>query len=153
MTVQATQLYDGANEILLEDATEQWDEAAADYMFILAKDTYTPSDAHTTVANVGTGDVHWIETGDGAPIAAGTRTVGFTGADTFMDSADADFGDPVTITAKYLICILSATGTVQSTDKLIFVNDLVTEGGNASSSAAAFKVTAPANGWFKYAQA
>jgi hypothetical protein len=76
-----------------------------------------------------------------------------TAGTTYYDSADANFGATVTITAKYLIAVQPVTaGTFSATtSKLLFYVDLDTSSGTAevSSVASEFVIIAPANGWFK----
>jgi len=155
MTVGATQLFDAAfDAVLSANAGTQWDDATLDsFAFILVKSTHTPLDTDTTVADLGVAGTDWIETGDGAPIESTTRVVTQTGADTFYDSADANYGASVTVTAKYLVCIKGDKDLVLSTDKLIFWIDMETGGGSVSSTNSTFNLQAPTNGWFKTAQA
>jgi len=155
MAVGATQIYNAGHGLLLATTGVEWDAAAAgSYMFCLAKSTYTPADTHTTVADLGTSDVDYIETGDGAPINATTRAVNQSTADTFLDSDPADFGASVTVTAKYLVCVQPVVaGTFASTSKLLFYIDLSTGGGSLSSVADAFKISPHVDGWLKYNQA
>jgi hypothetical protein len=96
-----------------------------------------------------------ITSGDGAPIAATGLAIDSTttAGTTYFDSADAAFGNPVTITAKYLVAVMPETaGTFSATtSKLLFYVDLNTTSASStvSSTADEFTVQAPANGWFK----
>lgn len=148
MAVGETQVYDEAVEFLMEDANGQWD-SASDYAFILLDTTHTPDDADNDYQDV-SGDE--CSDGDYAPIACGTRAVNRATGTSYLDSADADFGDPVTIAARYLVCLQGTFGSLQTTDKLMFYVDL-TGSGNASSTTSAFQVQAPTNGWLSFAQA
>lgn len=64
-----------------------------------------------------------------------------------FDCADIDFGNAVTITAKYLV-IYKDTGT-PGTSKLLWVTDLNSGGGSASSTASDFDVAINASGIYE----
>lgn len=153
MTVGATQVYDGAMPLLLANATTQWDDSTANsFAFILLDNAYTPSDAHVdyddVLANICTD-------GDYAAKDVTSRVVtDGAGSACYLDSADADFGAAVTISARYLVCLKANSGSLVGTDKLIFYVDLNSGGAaNVASTAAPFKVQAPTNGWLNIAQA
>ena len=155
-TVGAAQLTNQANSYLAATANEQWDVATAGaYKFLLVGSTYTPSDAHTTVSDLGTGGTQaqvgadtagWINAGDGASINVPSRSViNSSGAAQFR-GGNASFGNPITITAvKYLACVHVANGTsVQTTDSLMWTMNLRTEdAAEVSASASEFTVQAP----------
>jgi hypothetical protein len=149
MTVGVITKYNQMAKILQEDANPDWDDSTAGaFMFILATSSYTPSVSHTTVNDIG---ANYIDSGDGAPINATTRDVIESSGDVFLDSDDADFGSSVTITAKYLVCVMPVSaGTVASTSKLVWYVDLNTGGGSIARTNSTFKVVAPVNGWTKY---
>ena len=63
------------------------------------------------------------------------------------DCADVDFGNAVTISARYCVIYLD-TGT-PGTSPLLFVSDLNTGGGNLSSTASDFDVAINANGIYE----
>lgn len=135
------------------DAERQWDDATAgNIMFCLADAAYTPAATHTTTADVG---ANLITTGDGAPIAATSLAIDntTTPGTTYYDSADANFGASVTISAKWLIAVQPVTaGTFSATtSKLLWYVDLNNSSGSAeaSSTASDFIVYAPTNGWIK----
>lgn len=158
MTVGTVQLYDQCNARLAAHANKQWDDPSANaFVFVLVGDTYTPSDAHTTVANLGTGGsasavqadtADWISSGDGAPIVVPSRSVAAVAGSAQFRGGNAAFGNPVTIPGvKYLVCVDAADfggSGVQATDSLLFWVNLRTEDSNeVSSSASEFTVNAP----------
>ena len=160
MTVGAVQLYNGTNAFLLQNANHAWDLAnsGSGYMFLLARNTYTPADAHATVSQIGTAGVDWINTGDGSALAVPTRSVVASAGAAQLQAGDANFGASVTISAKYLVCVRSANVGAQpaGTDDLIFWVNLRTEdGAEVSSTASDFVVQAPAGNiwWAVNAQA
>ena len=118
-------------------------------MFCLCTSSYTPAATHTTTTDLaGT-----ITSGDGAPIAATGLAIDntTTAGTTYYDSADANFGSAVTITAKYLIAEqpVSANTFSATTSKLLWYINLDTGGGSIASVASDFVIIAPTNGWFK----
>jgi len=152
MPVGTVTKYNSLEKTITSDANRQWDDATAgNIMFILAGNAYTPAATHSTTADLT--DV--ITAGDGAPIAATGLAIDntTTAGTTYFDSADANFGAAVTITAKYLIAIQPVTANTfdASTSKLLFYVDLDTTSSSTevSSIASDFVVYAPANGWFK----
>lgn len=152
MAVGTVTKYNGFEKQIGADANRQWDDATAgNIMFCLAGNGYTPAATHSTTADLA--DV--ITTGDGAPIAATGLAIDntTTPGSTYYDSADANFGASVTITAKYLIAVMPVTaGTFDAaTSKLLFYVDLDTTSSSTevSSTASDFIVYAPTNGWIK----
>jgi len=135
-----------------DTANRQWNDAAAgNIMWCLCGNGYTPSATHTTTTNL----ADLIASGDGAPMNATGLAIdnATTPGTTYYDSADANFGSTVTITAKYLIAVQPITaGTFSATtSKLLFYVDLDTSSSSAevSSTASEFIIIAPTNGWFK----
>ena len=155
MAVGTVQVY---NEAILKMISvgfggSRWDEAAGDkFAFALATSGYTPDDTDGTVADVQLGNI--ITSGDGAPMAIGTRShVHSIGVTRFVGD-DANFGASVTVPAvKYLICTMgdySGGYSLLTTDDLIFWCNLDTSGGTVNSNASDFAVIAPGNNaWFK----
>jgi len=156
MAIGAVTKYNQMESVLLASANRQWDDATAgSSMFVLAKNTYTFDATDTTVADLGTAGVDWINSGDGAPINLTTPTIdaATTAGSTYLDSDSANFGTTVTITAKFLICVQPVSaGTVASTSKLLWCIDLDDSSGTASksSSASDFVINTPTNGWIKF---
>lgn len=144
--------YNGLESELMEDAERQWDDATAgSLMFILADNTYT-FDATDVLASDLLGV---ITAGDGAPINLASPVIDKTTlpGSTFLQSADANFGASVTITAKFLICVKPVVaGTFDgASDKLLWCADLDTTSSSTSKSSTAsdFSLTQPVNGWIK----
>ena len=148
MAVGSVTKYTQIFDLMLGDAFRQWDNATAgNIMFGLVTNGYTPSAAHTTAGDLST---NIITVGDGLPIAATSLAVNVNAGVTWMTSADAAFGNPVSITAKYLVCMQPVTaGTYASTAKLLWYVDLDNSSGSASitSTASEFTVHVPTNGW------
>lgn len=152
MAVGTVTKYNQLLDVLMGDADRQWDDATAgSLMFVLVENGYTPDATHTTANDLG---ANVITAGDGAPINVGTPAVNNSTGTTWLDSADAAFGNPVTITAKYLVCIQPATAaTYATTAKLLWYVDLDTTSTSTSLSStnSEFTVSAPANGWISIA--
>jgi len=159
MAAGTVQVYDIAYQNLLGDTEHQWDSGnAGQFYWYLATSSYTPADTHETTSDV-TNQVG----GDGAPIAATDLVLqdGTTpGTMFFQAGAGASagvvsFGDPVDITAKYLICVQPTTVNTPSatTDRLVFYVDLNSGGSDLVSTASEFTINMPSNGWFKMNQA
>lgn len=151
MAIGTVTKYDKGVSTLLKNADRQWDDATAgNIMFCLAKAVYTPSTTHSTVADLGVADTGYIATGDGAPINAPSPSLDdtTTPGSVYFDSLAANFGNPVTITAKYLVAVQPAVaGTFASTAKLLWYVDLETGGGSVSSTNSEFVINTPTNGW------
>ena len=152
MAIGTVTKYNGFEKQITADANRQWDDATAgNIMFCLCGNGYTPSATHSTTANL----TDLITSGDGAPIAATGLAIDntTTAGSTYFDSADANFGSNVTITAKYLIAVMPVTaGTFDaSTSKLLFYVDLDTSSSSAevSSITSDFVIYTPTNGWIK----
>ena len=151
MALGQAQIHDEALAHLLSSTGAQWDDGTANFAFILLDNAYTPSDVHNDYQDVSANECTDV---DYAAIACGTRAFVQSGADTYLDSADADYGSAVTIAARYLMCIQGNYASLGATDKIIFRVDLDDGGSaNVSSTSSTFKITAPTNGWLKLNQA
>lgn len=132
-----------------EDNQYEWaDSSAGAYMFGLVGASYTPDAAHITAADLG---ANLITTGDGSPINVTGRAVVYTSdGKCWFNSAAANFGSAVTITAKYIVCMMPvATGVHAGTSKLCWYMDMnVGAGLTVSSTSSTFVINPPANGWF-----
>jgi len=152
MSIGAVTKFNQLESIILGDADRQWDDAAAgSCMFILADNTYAFDATDTTAADLS----GVISAGDGAPINVTTPTIddATTAGSTYIDSDDADWGTPVTITAKWIICVQPVVaGTYASTAKLLWAFDLDNTSGSADRVVTAdeFKYLVPVNGWIKF---
>jgi len=85
--------------------------------------------------------------GDYARQTVGSKTIALASNKVRFDCADIDFGNAVTITAKYLVLFLD-TGT-PSTSTLLWYVDLNTGGGSASSTGADFDIAINASGIYE----
>lgn len=151
MAVGAVQVYNAGLAKLLNDAEAQWDSSST-FQFALALTGYTPADTHTTWADVST---YVCADGDYGAQLVTTRAVGDSGNPVYATSDDAVFGPSVSISARYLICLQTASaveGTIAGTDKLVFYQDLNTGGGNIASINSNFTVNMPTNGWMSFGQ-
>jgi hypothetical protein len=144
--------YNTLEATLFGTANRQWNDATAgNIMFCLCGKDYTPAATHSTTTSL----AGLIASGDGAPQAATDLAIDATttAGTTYYDSADANFGSAVTITAKWLICVQPTTANTFSatTSKLLFYVDLDTTSAatEVSSTASDFLVYAPTYGWFK----
>lgn len=150
MSIGQVQIFDQCFELLAQDGNTQWDAAAStSFAFLLAKSTYTPDDTDTTVADLGTAGVDWIDSGDGSPIVVPSRSIDRSGGVIQFKAANANYGSSVTVTAKYLICVEGDSSSIASGDNILWYQDLSQEGGSAQSSASDFVVQAPANNIWK----
>jgi len=152
MAIGQVTKYDKLQSHLIKYPERHWDDpTAGNVMWLLATKDYTPDVTHDTVADLSS---DYISAGDGAPINATSLDVddATTAGVTYLDSALVNFGEAVSITAKYLVAVKPATpGTLAGTSKLLFYVDLNTDSTSAevSSIASAFKINAPANGWVR----
>lgn len=145
--------YNQFEKLIGDTANRQWNDATAgNIMFCLAHAAYTPAATHTTTTDLG---ANVITAGDGAPIAATALAIDdtTTPGTTYYDSADANFGAAVTVSAKWLIAVQPVTANTFSatTSKLLWYVDLNNTSGSteASSTASDFIVYAPTGGWLK----
>ena len=146
MSLGTVQKYNQFPDLVLRSANRQWDDpAAGSAMFILATSTYTPSPAHSTAADLG---ANVITTGNGSPINVATPVQTLLANVTWFSSGGANFGNPVTITAKYLVCVQPVVaGNYAATAKLLWYVDLSSGGGSLVVSAGSFNILPPVNGW------
>lgn len=153
MAIGTVTKYNQLESVLFAESGRQWDSASAgSAMFCLAGAAYTPSATHTTTANVGAA---LITSGDGAPINVANPTIdpATVPGTTYYDSDPADFGSPLTVDFKYLICVQPVTpGTFSATtSKLLWYVDMNTVNAAAVVSAVSgqVKIFPATNGWFK----
>ena len=146
-------LYDRFLDDRLSNAELDWDDAAAGaFMWILATKDYVPNANHALSSDLS----NVIAAGDGAPINVTSRDIDNTtiAGDTWLNSDAANFGTPVTIIAKYLICVVPVVaGTYDpAASKLAFYVDLNTASGTAEIEVTGteFRVDPPANGWMNF---
>lgn len=94
-------------------------------------------------------DVSTDECGDGdyAQVTLTTPTTAVASNKIRWDAADIDFGNSVTISARYLV-LYKDTGT-PGTSNVLFIQDLNTGGGNLSSTSSDFDITLSATGIYE----
>ena len=164
MAVQATHMYDGAYELMMDSGSENSpveDDAAGTYMWCLVPQAYTADDAHTTTSDL-TG---LVITGDYVPRGAThlsvIKTPGNANESYFQAGTSAggagvvQFGPNVTITAKYLVLVRPVTINVfdAATSQLIFYVDLTGGASDLVSSNGDFTINMHADGWYSFSQA
>lgn len=114
---------------------------------VLLSSAYTPNiSTHSTYADL----TNEITDPDYAPVAIGSRAINLDGANVDYDGGNAEFGDPVTITARYMVFVAGTAGALAGTDRLISLHDIESD---ASSTNAVWRITAPAAGWFSVSRA
>lgn len=149
MAVGAVQLYDTGILNLVEDSGRQWD-GSGDFTFALLVNDYSPSDSHSEWGDV---SGHECTDSDYSQVAVGSRALSNSSGTIYGTSSNANFGSSVTISARYLVCVAGTAGSLNSTDKVIWYQDLNDGGsGNVSSNNSSFVVNQPTNGWFSFAQ-
>jgi hypothetical protein len=152
MAIGTVTKYNQFLDVIMGTDNRQWDDVSAGSgMFVLVTNGYTPAATHTTAADLG---VNVITSGDGAPINVASAAVNNSTGTTWLTSANASFGSPVTIIAKYLICVQPVVaGTYASTAKLLWYLDLDTTSSSTSVSStnSEFSVNVSANGWVSIA--
>lgn len=85
--------------------------------------------------------------GDYAQITLSGKAITLTANKIRFDFADLDFGNTVTIAARYLLIYKDTT--VATTSPVIFIVDLNTGGGNLSSTNSDFDVALNASGMYE----
>lgn len=120
------------------NGTIDWDTDAI--TAVLCTASYTPAATHSTYSDVSATE---CADGDYAQQQVGTKTVSETGGTVTLDSADISFGNPVTITAKYLIFVKGTAASLIAGSELFGYVNLDTGGGSVSSTASEFTVTTP----------
>lgn len=112
----------------------------------LATSSYTPdTDAHDDFGDI----TNELSGGDYAQVTLTTVTVTRSTTTITVDCEDISFGNPVTLTAKYLIIY----DDTHANDALVGYVDLNDGGGSVSSTSALFQYTVNASGLFTIAPA
>lgn len=113
---------------------------------ILCTSSYTPdTDTHDDLADI----TNELSGGDYARVTLSGITVTRSTTTITVDCDNISFGNPVTLTAKYLIVY----DDTHASDALIGYVDLDSGGGSVSSTAALFQYTVNASGLFTIAPA
>ena len=136
-------LYNSAFEGLF-DGTINW-ATATHVAAILCTSTYDPLLTHATYDDI-TNEVATGEGHDYEPKAVTTRTTTRNADEVEFGSDPVNFGDPVSITAQYLVLVAGDPANLLTTDPVIGYVDF---GESKASTAAAFTYTPAVNGWFR----
>lgn len=146
MAVGTFQLYSTGKEALTADNANQINWASDTIVAVLAGVGYTPAITHSVYSDV---SANIIADAGYAPAVLTGKTSTRTLDKILWDCADISFGDPVTLSAKWLVIVKRAGGALAGTDQLIGYVDLNTATGSsvASSVNAVFQVNT-SNGLF-----
>lgn len=138
MAVSAFSLTDeGKKDLFVTDAD------AASYYWVLCTSALTPSATHITLSQISANE---CADGDYSPQdATGVSITQSSGTVTF-DIGDVDFGNIVTITAKYLYLVVGTVAGKAGTDRLVGWYNLDDTGGSLSSTNGNFDITINASG-------
>lgn len=112
---------------------------------VLLTSSYTPNVASQSILSDISGNI--ISDSDYVAQTLGSVTVTESGGTVTFDSADINFGNSVTLSAKYL----ALYDDTSANDKLVVYVDLDTGGGSVSSTSSTFQVTINASGIFTLA--
>ena len=126
MTVGAVKLYDEGLELLTKDTGHNWDGSST-FQFALMVDAHTFDRTHVTWTTI-LANVHGATGGYDEIVVANAAVANTTGS-IWFNSDDANFGTSVSISARWLVCVRTASavaGTLVGTDELIFCVDLQT---------------------------
>ena len=143
MAAGKPKIFESGAASVLANAKAQWDLAGNQFAFILLDTAWTPDASLDTYSQL----TNECIDADYAPIGVTTRTINEVAGVTYLDADDAAFGDPKTISARYLVCVQGDYTALAGTDSLVFFVDLNTSGANVSTITAAFTVVADALGW------
>lgn len=119
------------------------DSDGASYYWALLLAAYTPAATHTTWSDVSANE---CADGDYAKQNAASVSIVQTGGTVTFDIGDVDFGNTVTITAKYLVLVRGTVAGSSGTDRLVGYCDLNNGGGSVSSTSGNFDITINASG-------
>lgn len=120
------------------------DSDGASYYWVLITASHTPN----TATDITLSNISANECADGdyvAKDATGVSIAQTSGTVTF-DIGDVDFGNTVTITAKYLYLVRGTVAGKTGTDRLVGYVDLNSGGGSVSSTSGNFDITINASG-------
>lgn len=151
MAAAAPRVFNVGIPTLMSNATPQWDDATANFAFVLLDNAWTPS---LTVATYGALTNECVNA-HYSPIAVTNRAV-VNGAGTacYLDSDDANFGAQVDIAARYLVCVAGNAAALVAGNPVIFYVDLNVGGvANVASVYGQFTLSPDALGWLNIAQA
>lgn len=120
------------------------DSDAATYYWVLITASHTPN----TATDITFSNISANECADGDYVAQNATAVSIanSGGTTTFDIGDVDFGNTVTITAKYLYLVRGTVAGKTGTDRLVGYVDLNSGGGSVSSTNGNFDITINASG-------
>jgi hypothetical protein len=120
------------------------DFAIDDHYWMLILAAHTPNVA----TDITRADISANECADGdyAKQNASGETCSQTAGTVTIDIGDVDFGNAVTITAKYLYMLRGTVAGTAGTDRIVGYVDLNSGGGSVSSTAGNFDITINASG-------
>ena len=146
MSVGNYTLYNTGKEALLTDNANQITWATDTIVAVLLGNGYTPAATHSTYADI---SAQVIADAGYAPVVLTGKTSVNTAGTILWDCADISFGTNVSLTAKYVVFVKRAGGSLTGTDQLIGYCNLNTTSGTAtvSSTNSVFAVNTP-NGLF-----
>ena len=117
---------------------------------VLVTDSHTPNNATDDLYS----DISANEVSGGGYVAQDVAiTVGESGGTVTIDAGDTDFGNSVTITAKYCYILNGDEGAQARRDDILCYVDLNSGGGSVSSNNGDFDITWNASGLFTVARA
>lgn len=120
------------------------DSDGASYYWCLITASHTPNTAtDITFSNISANE---CADGDYAKQDATGVSIANSAGTTTFDIGDVDFGNTVTITAKYLYLVRGTVAGSTGTDRLVGYVDLNSGGGSVSSTNGNFDITINASG-------
>lgn len=146
MAVGTFQLYSTGKEALTADNANNINWASDTIVAVLLGTGYTPAITHSVYSDISTNII--ADVGYAPAVVSGKTSVR-TADKILWDCADISFGDPVTLSAKWMVLVKRAAGALAGTDQLIGYVDLNTANGTAvaTSTNAIFQVNTT-NGLF-----
>jgi hypothetical protein len=141
MAVGAFTLLNTGKEALTTDNANQINWASDTIVGVLVAAAHTPTLTHSTYADI---SANVIADAGYAPAVVTNKTSVRTADKILWDCDNISFGDPVTLTAKYMYLVKRAGGSLTGTDQLIGYVDLnVGAGLSASSTNSVFRINTP----------
>jgi hypothetical protein len=141
MAVGAFTLLNTGKEALTTDNANQINWASDTIVGVLVAAAHTPALTHSTYADISSNII--TDAGYTPAVVSGKTSVR-TADKVLWDCDNISFGDPVTLTAKYMYLVKRAGGSLTGTDQLIGYVDLnVGAGLSASSTNSVFRVNTP----------
>ncbi len=146
------QLHNAALEHLASASGAQWDDGTTQFVWVLLDNAYTQSDADTTWLDIKANEIDDTVQTDYVRQAVSNRTVTTVAGAVEYHADTADFGDDVTLTARFFACVHCAAGSLNLADADIVIG-VVDLGAEKSSENNDFDLAEPSTGWFYVGQA